>query len=89
MTQKPKQTKVITQHSDNGDLHEALDEAMFHIREAMEEVKGYGELVDMFSTLSDIHDEMYAMYEECETNLRVEYAEMVREMERDYYRGLM
>ena len=86
---KPTQSKHLSIHSDNGDLHEALDMAMFQVREAMDSLKGYSELTDFFNALDDLHDDMYAMFEEVETNIRVEYAEMVREMERDYYRSVL
>ena len=88
MKAKPKQTR-INNNSDPADLHEALDEAMYYIREAMENIKGYGELEDQFSTLSEMHDEMFAMYEECEVNINAAYSDMVREMTRDYYRSVM
>ena len=88
MINKPVQTRMRS-HSDWSDLHEALDSAMFNIREAMESMKGYPELVDKFSELSDLHDELYAMYEECETNINAEYADMVREITRDYYRSVI
>ena len=86
---KPTQSKYPQIHSDNGDLRYALDEAMFHVQEAMEELKGYSELADFFDTLNDLHDDMYKMFEEVETNISVERAEMIREQERDYYRGLL
>lgn len=89
MFKKPEQKKKISQHTDWSDLHESLDSAMFYIREAMEEMKGYYELQDQFRDLSDMHDELFAIYEEAETNINAEYADMVREMTKDYYRSVM
>lgn len=86
---KPTQSRHLSQYSDNGELLEALQEALFHVGEAMEELKGYAELTDFFDALDDLHDDMYSMFEEVETNISVERAEMLREQERDYYRGLM
>lgn len=85
---KPIQSRV-TNDNDYGDLREALDEATYHIREAMSAIKGYGELADWFTELDVIHDEMFAELENVETQIRVEHEELVREMTRDYYRSVI
>lgn len=89
MFKKPEQRKKLQENTDWGELHEALDSAMFRIREAMDDIKGYCETQDQFSQLSDLHDELYAIYEETEANINAEYADMVREMTREYYRSVI
>lgn len=86
---KPVQSRHLSEHSDNGELREALEEALFQVGEAMEALKGYSELKDFFDALDDLHDDMYLKFEEVETNISVERAEMLREQERDYYRGVL
>lgn len=85
---KPIQSRV-TNDNDYGDLREALDEATYHICEAMGAIKGYGELADWFNELDTMFDEMYAELENVETQIRVEHEELVREMTRDYYKAVM
>lgn len=86
--QKPKQTK-ITRHTDNTELMEALESALDYLGDAMEAVRGYDELTDYFKALGDMHDDLYAKYEECEIMAHVEYTEMMRELTRDYFRSVM
>ena len=85
---KPIQSRV-TNDNDYGDLREALDEATWHICEAMGAIKGYGELDGWFTELDAMLDEMIAELENVETQLRVEQEELVREMTRDYYRSVI
>lgn len=88
MTQKPKQIR-IAKCSDPAELMEAVEDAMYHIREAMDSVKGYGETEDTFAALSDLHDDLYAVYEDCEVNVAAAHADMLRDMEREYRMGVL
>lgn len=88
MIDKPVQTK-ITRDNSNDDLLDALDNARWHIREAMDELRGFDELSDWFDALDDIDDEMQPMYEQCEQVAANEYAEEMDGLRRQYYRSVI
>jgi hypothetical protein len=62
---------------------------MGYIRDAMEELKGFAEFEDWFNMLDDLDTEMFPVFEEYNTAANAEYADQVREMQRDYWRSVL
>lgn len=85
---KPVQTQVTGGNSTDN-LLEALENAMYSIRDAMDELKGYAELQDFFNTLDALHDEMQPVFEQYQRDVETAQAEVVAELTREYYRSVM
>lgn len=85
---KPKPVRP-TKHNDVGVLLEALEIALEHVYDAMDEIKGYDELSDLYRTLDYLHDDMYSQYEGYEIIAQAEHDEMIRDLTKEYYRGLL
>ena len=88
MLSKPKQTKPVS-NNDAGTLYDALSIALEYVSDAMEELRGYAEFAEWFSFLDNLYDEMYTRVEELEVCLQVQRDEMIRDLTREYYRGLL
>ena len=73
--------------SDVGDILVAIDDAMFDIEEALEDMKGIGELVDVCGALEDSKRELEQLKEKYESYMTGEYqavrAEQLREWQRE------
>lgn len=88
MMDKPVQTQVTDGNSADN-LLEALENALYSIRDAMDELKGYAELQDFFNTLDDLHDEMQPAYDQYLRGAETAQAELVAELTREYYRSVI
>lgn len=88
MMTRPKQTKVRPA-SDNDDLLEASGAALEHIADAMEELRGIEEFVDIFGGLEDIWDELMDQYKEYDAIATAEYREEMDGLLRQYYRSVL
>lgn len=85
---KPVQTQVTGGNSSDI-LLDAMENAMFSIRDAMDELKGYAELQDFFNTLDALHDEMQPVFDQYLRDAETAQAEMVAELTREYYRSVI
>lgn len=86
--EKPVQTRVTMDNS-NDDLLIAVNEAKWHISEAMDELRGFGEYEEWFDALSDMYDEMDAEQDKRESYATGEEQAVLAEMRRDYERDLL
>lgn len=68
---------------------DAVENAMWHIAEAMEYLKGFTELSDEFDACDEMYDTLMSDYSALEVESAGEYTETVAELTRDYYRDVM
>lgn len=68
---------------------EAADSALFEVNEAMESLKGFYEFAEIFSTLSDVYDDIWQHYTKLEVEAAGEHQDMIDELRREYYRGAL
>ena len=85
---KVEQAGLTYDHS-NDDKLTAVNEAIWHINEAMDELRGMGEYEDWFGQLSDMYDAMEAEQDDLESYQSGEYQAMIAEQRRDYERDLL
>ena len=68
---------------------EAVENALFEIREAMSSLRGIEEYKDTLDSLKDIESNLEDEQSELERAAAGEYIEYMHEMTRDYYRSVM
>lgn len=88
MAKKPTNDRIAYSAS-AGELTEALEIAMGYVCDAMEELKGYAEFAEWFDVLDGIDCEMQAAHERYEASASADYADQVRELEREYWRSVL
>lgn len=76
-------------NNDVGDLILAIESAMASLEMAMDEIKGLGELDDLFNGMNGDLQQMEARKDELESYMSGEYQAQVAEMTREYYRSVM
>lgn len=86
--EKPVQTRVAYDN-DNDSLLTAVSEAMWHVGEAMDELRGFGEYEDWFNTMSDMYDEMEREKDERESYASGEEQAVQAEIWRDREHDLL
>lgn len=82
-------TNKISWGNDVGDILAAIDNAQSAITDALEEIRGLGELMDVYGALEDSMkelDEQKCKYEDYMTG---EYQAQIAEQNREYYRSVI
>lgn len=69
----------------HADRLDAVNEAIWHVKEAMEELEGT-EYEDWLNTLGDIHTEMEREQDMLESYMTGEHQAMLAELSREYYK---
>lgn len=69
----------------HADRLDAVNEAIWHVKEAMEELDGT-EYEDWINALGDIHTEMEREQDELESYMTGEHRQMLAELSREYYK---
>lgn len=72
----------------HADMLDAVTEAIWHVKEAMEELEGT-EYEDWINALGDIHTEMEREQDELESYMTGEHRQMLADLNREYERGLL
>lgn len=88
MAERVRQTRV-TFGSSNDDLLTAVSEAIWHVNEAMDELRGHGEYEEWFNTLDDLYSEMEEEQDMRENYATGEYEQEMADLRRDYERDLL
>ena len=83
-----KQT-VVTYDNDKEQLLAAIEEAMWHVNAAMDDLRGYGEFEEWFDTLDDMLDEMESEQEPLERYAEAEYRREMDALNRQYESDLL
>ena len=86
--EKPKQV-TLSRGSSAAERLDAVENALWHVQEAMEYLKGFEEYTDQFNACADLYDDLMAEYSELEREAAGEYTEMVAELTREYYRDAL
>lgn len=76
----------VTYNNDNDSLLTAVQEAIYHVNEAMDELRGFGEYEEWFNTLDDLYDEMEKEQDERECQASADYQAEIADLNRDYER---
>ena len=79
----------LSYNNSAADRLEAVDNALWHIGEAMEALLGLGEYSDTYDTLEELHDALEPEYAQLEIDSAGEYTEYIVELVRDYYRSAL
>lgn len=82
-------TNKITWGNDVGDILTAIENAQSAITDALDELRGIGELMDVFGMIEDAQDELEKLKDKNESYMSGEYQQQLAEMTRDYYREVM
>lgn len=85
---KPRQTKV-TYDNNPGDRLNVIENTLYHIAEAMDWLRGYGEYEDAFDTLDDLFGELESEYADLEGYAIAEYNADIAMLTHDYYRSVL
>lgn len=72
----------------HADRLDAVNEAIWHVKEAMEELEGT-EYEDWINALGDIHTEMEREQDELESYMTGEHRQMLADLNREYERDLL
>lgn len=83
------QNAKLRYNNDVGDLILAIEGAMFSLEMAMDEIKGLGELDDLFNGMNGDLQQMEARKDQLESYMSGEYQAQAAEMAREYYRSVM
>lgn len=83
------QNTKLTWNNSPDELITALDNAISSIEDALEEIRGYGELFDLFAALDNDRQEMEREKDRVESYASGEYQAELAEMAREYYRSVM
>lgn len=86
--EKVTQNRVSYDNS-NEDRLIAVSETIWHVNEAMDELRGLGEYEQWFDILSDMYDEMEKEIDELEAYASGEQMAELAEMRREYERDLL
>lgn len=82
-------TNKITWAGDVGDVLVAIENAMCAIQDALDEMRGIGELYDVYGMCEDAHDELERLKDKAESQMSGEYRQQLEDMRREYERGLL
>ena len=86
---KPKQPKILRQNVSNDEMLQSLEDAMYDIASAMENLRGIDDFAPWFETLDGLYEEMAPDYERCKQINAAEYDDEIMQMTRDYYRSVL
>ena len=86
---KPKQAGILRKNVANDELMQCLEDAMYDIASAMENLRGIDDFAPWFDTLDGLYEEMVPDYELCKQINAAEYDEEIMQMTRDYYRSVI
>lgn len=82
-------TNKITWRNDVGDVLTAIENAQSAITDALDEMRGLGELLDVYCMIDDARAELEKLKDEQESIMTGEYQAEIAELAREYYRGLL
>ena len=85
---KPMQMKKLVR-ADANELFEAIEGALYNVRDAMLYLKGLEAFADHFKALSDLYDDMKPDFDMYEDITESEYRAEMAAQERDYYRSVI
>ena len=85
---KPTQSKK-PYVANNDDLLSASEEALYHISEAMDYLRGLWERGEIFTILDDAFDKLEEKYNEYEAACAEEDREELENLNREYYRSVL
>lgn len=75
--------------SDVGDILVSIENAMSSIDDALQEMKGLGELMDVYGALEDSMSELAALKDKYESYMSGEYQAQLAELTREYNRSVI
>lgn len=81
--------KVKNNPTDWNDQYDALESAMFNVKEIIDVLTGIPEFEDWKLTMEDVLDEMKSAFEPLEARASYEYAQEIAALTRDYYRSVL
>ena len=76
-------------NNDVGDILTAIDTAMSDLDDALDELKGLGELLDVYHALQDSMSELEKLKDQYESYMSGEYQQQLADMAREYYRSVI
>lgn len=82
-------TNKITWNNDPADVLVAIDNAQSAITDALDELRGIGELMDVFGALEDNMRELERLKDQQESYMSGEYQAQIAEQYREYYRSVI
>ena len=82
-------TNKITWGNDVGDILTAIENAQSAIYDALEELRGIGELMDVFGALENDMKELERLKDQQESYMSGEYQAQIAEQAREYYRSVI
>ena len=82
-------TNKIVWGTDVGDILTAIENAQSAITDALDELRGIGELMDVFGMIEDAQDELDKLKDKNETELAIREQAHKMDLAREYYRGLL
>lgn len=82
------QNNVSRNHSAD-DLHDAVSNALYYVKEALSELRGFGEYEEWFNTLDDLQDEMQDEILPLEAQVSADYDAEMAALTRDYYKSVL
>lgn len=82
-------TNKITWGNDIGDILVSIDNAESAIMDALDEIRGLGELLDVYCMIDDARAELEKLKDKHENYMSCEYQQELAAMNREYYRGLL
>lgn len=82
-------TNKITWNNDPADVLVAIENAQSAITDALEEIKGLGELMDVYGDLEDSMKVLEVLKDKHESYMTGEYQAQLAEMNREYYRSVI
>lgn len=82
-------TNKITWNNDPADVLIAIENAQSAITDALDEIRGLGELMDVFGMIEDARDELEHLKDKQESYMTGEYQAQQNEIMREYYRSVI
>ena len=82
-------TNKIVWGTDVGDILTAIENAQSAITDALDELRGIGELMDVFGMIKDAEDELEVLKDKHETELAIREQAHKTDLAREYYMGLL
>lgn len=76
----------VTYDNSNDTLLTAVDEAMWHVKEAMDELRGLGEYKEWFDALEDMYGGMETEKLRLDDYFTGEYQQMIADLTREWER---
>lgn len=80
---------MLNHRPDNSELLEVIEDAMKSISDAIETMRGYEDFEEWHSALTDILEEMQPKQAQLDAVVSAEWAEVVEDLRRQYYRDVL